>query len=79
MKTKYRGHTIEVARRQYLGSWSMLYMSIYRDCDGYCVVETFYDIDDTDDAVREMIQHMKARLDAEIADGATHEKKECRK
>ena len=63
MKIQYKGYDIEVVRHQCLGGWSQLYMSIFRISDGYCVEDTYCE---TDDTVREMIKHMKARLDAEI-------------
>lgn len=65
MKTVYRGHEIEVRREMCLGGWSMLYYSIYRLSDGYCCLEF---PEDSDEKVRDAIKHMKARIDAELAD-----------
>lgn len=70
MKVEYRGHIIDVRREKCLAGYGMLYYSIYRKHDGYCVVES---CEDSAEKVRDMIGYMKERLDAEIEDGETYD------
>jgi hypothetical protein len=64
----YRGHEIEVEREKCLGGYKRLHYSIYRVSDGYCVEESS---DDSAEKVRDMVEYMKKRLDAEIEEGTT--------
>jgi hypothetical protein len=66
----YRGHEIEVKREKCLAGYLLLYYSIYRLSDGYCVEESF---EDSAEKVWDMISYMKERLDAEIEEGSTYE------
>lgn len=63
MKAIYRGHEIEVVRERCLGGWPMLYVSIFRIADGY-ECESF--CEDSGETVRDMVGHMKKRIDAEL-------------
>lgn len=63
MKSRYRGYEINVTREQCLGGWDLLYYSVFRAKDGWCALDSFSDSDHT---VREMIGHLKERIDAEL-------------
>lgn len=65
MKTTYHGYEIEVNREKCLGGWDLLYYSIIRLEDQWIVVDSF---EDSDETVRDMIKHMKARIDNELAE-----------
>jgi hypothetical protein len=65
MIVKYRGYEIEVKREECLGGWPLLYYSVYRIEDGWCAIESF---EDSDETVRDMVGHMKARIDNELAE-----------
>lgn len=65
MKATYRGYEISVTREKCLGGWSMIYYSIVRSEDGYVPVESF---EDSGHTVREVVGHMKERIDNELAE-----------
>lgn len=65
MIAHHRGHTIDVRREESLGGDMLLYYAVVRDSDGYCCVDSF---EDSDHTVRELIGHMKARVDNELAE-----------
>lgn len=65
MKVTYRGHSIEAKREKCMGGWDLLYYSIFRESDGYeCASGFTYD----ESPVRTFIEHMKERVDAELAE-----------
>jgi hypothetical protein len=68
MKTIYRGHEIDVKRERCLAGYALLYYSVFRVGDWYEVTSGY---EDSAETVRDMVGHMKARVDAEIADGET--------
>lgn len=70
MRVKYRGHLIDVKREMCLAGYELLYIYIERLSDGVCIEATRYDGAET---VREMIQHMKGRVDAEIEEALAEE------
>lgn len=45
-----------------MGGWSMLYTTIMRESDGYICEEL---AEDSEERVRDQIQYMKERIDAE--------------
>lgn len=61
MKVVYRGHEIWAKREKALGGWDNLYFYIMRLSDNYMVEDSFTTGSDT---VREMIGHLKKRVDA---------------
>lgn len=61
----YRGHRIRIHREDCLGGWSMLYVSITRESDGY-ECECF-PTEDTS-TPRQYLHYMKQRVDAELAE-----------
>lgn len=60
MKTKYKGFEIDVKREKSLGGWSQLYFSIFRISDGFEVMSSFSDSDDT---VKDMTGYLKDIVD----------------
>jgi hypothetical protein len=65
MRMRYRGHDIEVKREKSMAGWSMIFYSIFRAADGYECTSGF---SETTDTVRDYVDHMKARVDAELAE-----------
>lgn len=63
MKTKYKGHLIEVYRDKCLGGWSQIFYSIFRESD---MLECTSGFSETSDTVRNYIGYMKERIDAEL-------------
>lgn len=43
----------------------MLYFTVVRESDGYFCVDSF---EDSDETVRDMVKHMKARVDNELVE-----------
>jgi hypothetical protein len=60
----HRGYEIDVHRDRCLGGWTLLYYTVIRQEDGYIAVESF---EDSAETVRDMVRHMKDRIDAELA------------
>lgn len=65
MKVIYREHEVEVKREASNAGYELLYCSIFRLSDGY---ECMSSIEDSGETVREMIGHLKERIDAELAE-----------
>lgn len=65
MKVNYLGHEIDVKRERSLGGQQMLYYSIFRVSDGY---ECTSGCTEDASSVLEYIDHLQARIDAELAD-----------
>lgn len=65
MKTIHRGHEIDVRRERSMGGDDLLYYSIFRVSDGYECTSGFTSDSST---VAEYTGHMKARIDAELAE-----------
>lgn len=65
MKAIYRGHKIEVWREQCLGGWKQLYYNVFRIEDGFECVSGF---EDSAETVRDKVQQLKDRVDAELAE-----------
>jgi hypothetical protein len=65
MKATHRGYEISVTREKCLGGWSLLYYSIFRIEDGYEALSSF---EDSGHTVREVVGHMKQRIDNELAE-----------
>lgn len=65
MKATHRGYEITVTREKCLGGWPLLYYSVCRIEDGWYAVDSF---EDSGHTVRELVGHMKARIDAELAE-----------
>jgi len=64
MKVKdYRGYEINVTRERSLGGDMLLYYQVVRNSDGWFALDSF---EDSDHTVRELVGHMKARIDAEL-------------
>lgn len=76
MKTIHREHEITVTREQALGGWTQIYYSIFRASDGYECASGFCDCSET---VHEFTEHLKARIDSELAESnpwGEHEEKD---
>jgi hypothetical protein len=65
MKLIYKGHEITVTRERSMAGYSMLYYSVFRESDGYECDSGFSDSDDT---VKDFVDMMKERVDAELAE-----------
>ena len=65
LKETYRGHEIILSREECLGGWEQLYYSIYRVSDGY---ECECDFTSDNSELPVFMEHMKARIDAELSD-----------
>jgi len=63
MKVEYKGHDIEVNREQCLAGYKLLYWSIFRVGDGF---ECASGYEDSAETVRDKIQHLRERVDAEL-------------
>lgn len=64
MKTIYRGHEIEAKREKCLAGYKLLYFSVFRVEDGYECTSGYTTGDDT---VKDFTDHLKKRVDAELA------------
>lgn len=65
MKAIHRGFEIDVRREKCMAGYSLLYYSITRESDGYMPVD---DYEDSAEKVADMVEHMKRRIDAELAE-----------
>jgi hypothetical protein len=65
MKAVHRGHDIDVHREKSMGGDMLLYYSIFRQSDGYECASGFSTGSDT---VKDFMDMMKERIDAELAD-----------
>lgn len=65
MKVVYRDHEINVRRERCLAGYALLYFAIFRVSDQY---ECASGYEDSDETVRGMVRHLKARVDAELAE-----------
>jgi hypothetical protein len=64
MKVSYRGHEIEAKRERSMTGDVLLFYSVFRESDGYeCASGFSY----TSDTAQVFIDHLKARVDAELA------------
>ena len=60
MKQSYRGFRIWVAREKALGGWDSVYFTVVRESDGWILEDSFTDGAEN---VREVMKHMKKRVD----------------
>lgn len=60
MKTVYKGFEVEVKREKCLAGYPMLYFTVMRQSDGWYMIDSFSDSEDT---VREMIADLKKSVD----------------
>lgn len=65
MKCVYKGHEITVTRERSMAGYSMLYYGVFRQSDGYECTSGFSDSSET---VKEFMEIMKERVDAELAE-----------
>jgi hypothetical protein len=71
MKINYRGYEINVKRESCLGGWGLLYYSVFRECDGLYVVDSF---EDSEESMQDMMKSMKYRVDMFIdTEGASED------
>jgi hypothetical protein len=63
MKVFYKGYEITVTKEKCLGGWVQTDYSVFRTVDGFECTSGF---EDTSDSVRETIQYLKERIDAEL-------------
>src|SRR5271157_22847 len=64
MRILYRGFEIDAHREKCMAGYPLLYFTVYRVVDGWCLEESYTEGSDT---VREYIGYMKKRVDAYIA------------
>ena len=64
MKKVHRGFEIEVKRAPCLAGYALTYFSVMRQSDGWFMVDSFTDGEDT---LREMVAYMKTRVDVFLA------------
>lgn len=65
MEAQYKGYRIEVVREECMAGYDLLYYSITRIEDGY---DALCDYEDSAETVRDMVKHLKVRIDAELAE-----------
>lgn len=60
MKVDYRGFEIDVCREQSLAGYSMLYFTVMRESDGWFLIDSFSESDDTPE---DMVEGFKKSVD----------------
>ncbi len=63
MKTKYRGHEIDVTREKSMGGWSTLYFSVFTSEGRECLTN----FEGSDETIADKIIQLKERIDEELS------------
>lgn len=63
MKTRYRGHEIDVYREKCMGGWSNLYFSVFTEDGRECLTS----FEDSAETVRDKIGQLKDRINSELS------------